>query len=551
VPDTAMALQLTSQQRTDFIDNAAWRLVTLALVLLCLMVGGPAWADESALREQAKVLFEEEKYDEAVAILETVVAANPTAANCRPLAEAYEAAGRYPEASGAYLQAAAIYKDIGDAGAYRIWQRKGSSLACEAKLYVEEPGGKLPPGSYTGAKFEPFYGCYIGAFNEDDDKLYTGRLLDGRRSADKAKFAELTGKAHASYFNYFLYGRPFPKEWAAHLKEFGAAPHIAWEGKNHKLGEIKDDEYLQEFAQEARRANCPVFVRFGYEMNGDWNDYGTPEEFIDKFRIVHDVMEREAPNVAMVWSPNSFPEQNMADYYPGDEYVDWVGVSMYTVYCHNGDPQKPAFEEDPTDNLLHVYSLYSQRKPIMISEHAVTHYCAATDKDVTDFAISKLRYLYASLPRRFPRVKMVSWYSRNNIGKPSNPARKLNNYCLTDNEQVLAAYKDAIGVPYYLSKVPFKLWERPQTPPLISELPHESTVKGTIRVSAWVKAPVLRPTVSWLVDGEVVKKTDVCPYELTLDTTTLPNKRIPLKIVAYGEKENALARTYVVINVNN
>ncbi len=38
-----------------------------------------------------------------------------------------------------------------------------------------------------------------------------------------------------------------------------------------------------------------------------------------------------APNVALVWSPNyvGYWGSDIADYYPGDTYVDWVGVSLY------------------------------------------------------------------------------------------------------------------------------------------------------------------------------------------------------------------------------
>ena len=43
-------------------------------------------------------------------------------------------------------------------------------------------------------------------------------------------------------------------------------------------------------------------------MNGEWVPwYGDPEKYKEKFRLVHDIMEQEAPNVAMVWSPNFFP----------------------------------------------------------------------------------------------------------------------------------------------------------------------------------------------------------------------------------------------------
>jgi hypothetical protein len=105
-----------------------------------------------------------------------------------------------------------------------------------------------------------------------------------------------------------------------------------------------------------------VFVRFGQEMNASWHVWGQkPLEYVSAFRIVADAVHIYAPNAVMVWSPNyggGYPflgqqylaqpgtadfnildrdhdgklteaDDPYAPYYPGDAYVDWVGITGY------------------------------------------------------------------------------------------------------------------------------------------------------------------------------------------------------------------------------
>jgi len=467
-----------------------------------------------------------------------------SAADLRAEGAAAEAAGQYDAASRAYEQVAKMYRDMGDPGAARVYETKAGFLATRVAIYREVPGGKPPKGLYTGAKYEPPYGAYIGAFIDDDDTLREG-ALSGRKAGSRELFVELVGKPHASYFNYFQYGTAFPTGWVNHLKEHGAAAQIAFEGANRRLPEKLDEAYLREYARAAKATGAAVFLRFAGEMNGDWIHYGAPQEYIAKFRFVHDIMEQEAPNVAMLWSPNCIPDRNLLDYYPGDAYTDWVGFSMYTVYCHNGNKAQPGDKEDPLQGLKRIYELFAARKPIMMSEYACSHYCGATQKDLTKFAVDRIRYVYHTLPRRYPRVKMISWYDRDNITHKSAPGRQINNYCITDNPQVLAAYKGAIAEPYYLPTVP--LDKAPEIPPILREVADGEKLTGEIRLSAWAKAYVMAPKVRWLLDGKLLKATDVAPYDLTIDAAALAAGKHTLKVELYDTKGRVATAKAVTI----
>ena len=229
-----------------------------------------------------------------------------------------------------------------------------------------------------------------------------------------------------------------------------AAAHIALE-PNLGLDSVLDDEYLHNLAQLLGETGRPIFLRYASEMNGNWTNYsGDPELYIEKWRLVHDVMEKEAPNVIMVWTVFTSPTSTMAAYYPGDAYVDWVGVNIYNVVYHNNDIEQYAADEDPLELLDYVYDTYSDKKPIQISEYGVTHYTVTDNAKYVDFAISKLERLYKGLKTDYPRVKSIFYFDVNNTANAPE-GRQINNYALTDELRILETYKSLIADPYFLS----------------------------------------------------------------------------------------------------
>lgn len=407
------------------------------------------------------------------------------------------------------------------------------------------------------AKFEPEYGCYLGAFVFRDSNI----------GGDMRLFEQLTGKPHASYLNYVGYGQPFPREWVEEVKAVGAVPHIAFE-PNDGLQAVQDDPYLRAWARAAREAGCPIFLRFASEMNGTWQKYsGNPALYIQKWRLVHRVMAEVAPNVAMVWNPYCTPRRPIPWYYPGDEYVDWVGVNLYSVHHHDNDIRQPSDHEDPRDLLQFVYDLYSGRKPIMVGEYAATHYCLACRQPTVGFALEKMRLLYESLPGRFPRVKMVTWFNWDTLREGA----AANNYALTDDDRILQQYRQLIGNPYFLSRLPYeralpqevRIAAAPGEGELASNLPSPALenggrsssqrpapvarprrllevqsplagaeVSGSIRVQARAAAEVEAEYVLFKVDGEVVHITNSAPWVYLWNTARFPAGERTLQVVA-------------------
>ncbi|WP_432221128.1 glycoside hydrolase family 26 protein [Flavobacterium sp. TMP13] len=77
--------------------------------------------------------------------------------------------------------------------------------------------------------------------------------------------------------------------------------------------------------------NMPIVFRPFHEMNGNWFWWGSKadggaESYIKMYQFTVDYVNARTNNVLWEWSPNlPFTEK----YYPGDKYVDVVGVDMY------------------------------------------------------------------------------------------------------------------------------------------------------------------------------------------------------------------------------
>jgi hypothetical protein len=132
------------------------------------------------------------------------------------------------------------------------------------------------------------------------------------------------------------------------------------------------DEYIAAFASAVRDQRWPVAIRFAHEMNGHWHPWAEtrsgnrPGEYAVAWRHVHDVFRQVgADNVIWIWSPNILrpvPKVSLSALYPGDAYVDWVGMVGYAV-TERGAGQV----YDPTVVALRTFT----QRPIVITETGV------------------------------------------------------------------------------------------------------------------------------------------------------------------------------------
>ncbi len=360
----------------------------------------------------------------------------------------------------------------------------------------------------THQRFEPPVGCYLGAFIDFDGSLSSAvRDQNGTKHFEAAEYENITARQHATYFFYLGYGKNLPLDWVRRLGRENKIVHIALE-PNDGLGRVRDDAYLRRLADDMKKSGAKIFLRFASEMNGTWTVYQkNPRQYREKFRLVYRVMHRRAPNIALVWCPYCLPYNNYARYYPGDDYTDWVGVNMYSVTYHNNSRTAPAEDEHPCDLLSTIYNMYAKRKPFMICEFAATHNSAVEGRPRPDFAARKILTLYNALPRIFPRVKCINYFDSNNMQFVTD--RAYNDYSVTDDPEVIQAYKYSIASPYYLSR-PHVSGTPP--PPCPMPIRKNERLKGQVRLSCWARATLDLVKVRYKVDGYTIYNADRPDY---------------------------------------
>jgi hypothetical protein len=139
---------------------------------------------------------------------------------------------------------------------------------------------------------------------------------------------------------YVAWGRPFDTMAAANAMNSGALYYMAWEPFTPSVASIArgmSDKYITRFARTVHAFGEPVAISFGHEMNGNWYPWGTtgttPADFVTAWRHIYELFgEAGATNVIWVWNPNivnPMPGVSLKSFWPGNSYVDWVGITGY------------------------------------------------------------------------------------------------------------------------------------------------------------------------------------------------------------------------------
>jgi hypothetical protein len=212
---------------------------------------------------------------------------------------------------------------------------------------------------------------------------------------------------------------------------------------------------------EINNGGVPVIVRFGHEMNGSWYEWGQqPTAYVAAFRTLALALREGAPGSATMWAPNNaggyafiggpaaaapgtadfalldtdrdgvltIADDAYAPYYPGDDVVDWVGMSLYHwgsayPWGENEMPEEGKFAAQLTgtyDGLggddraaPDFYQTYAVEhgKPLAIPETAALVVPGGDPQQ--ELAIKRAwwrQVLSEDNASRFPQLKMVNWF---------------------------------------------------------------------------------------------------------------------------------------------
>lgn len=163
------------------------------------------------------------------------------------------------------------------------------------------------------------------------------------------------------------------------------------------------DTEIEADARAAKRFGAPLLLRYAQEMNATWfpQRSADPAEFVAAWRHYVAIFRREgAGNVAFVWTPivESKGAKPYDAFFPGDEYVDYVGLDGYNW---GGDARR-SFGEVFGQDYARVTSLSS--KPVVIGETA-----SAPGPEKAEWIRDAF---LREIPRRFPAIAAVAWFSK-------------------------------------------------------------------------------------------------------------------------------------------
>lgn len=353
--------------------------------------------------------------------------------------------------------------------------------SCVQPALIPEPTPVGPPASLPSAAvgkiLPPESGCYVGALAAmevtEEEPFITAEYL--------REFEMLSGKSIAIAWAAYVWEKDVSlKQCLDEVGRYGAVPVIElrpqpvftddpWYIPDYALQKIIDGDFdhalSRNVADVIKGYGKPVMISFAGEMNGDWYSYSGiyqgrdttsgfgdpskadgPERYAAAYRhIIELFRDREVNNVTWLFHANdiSYPQEawnSIKAYYPGDEYIDWVGISLYGA--DSPDASWDSFDSRMNPIYSELRSLFPN-KPLMLAEWGVGEWPEKGDK--ADW----ITEAFTTLQSKYTDIKCaIYWHERweNDDGSWSDLR-------INSSDEALNAYKNGISSDYFIGRV--------------------------------------------------------------------------------------------------
>ena len=387
---------------------------------------------------------------------------------------------------------------------------------------------------------------YFGAVNEPEKGVLYGQASEHFKANE------------SMILLYMEYGNSADFTWAEHIlgeartggKAVELALNFPQEGSQLQ-SIISDTTYINQLLDLLKNyTDVPVFLRIGAEVNV-WQDKADPALYIEAFRKVANAARTVGGNIATVWSVVHTSEWsiNIDDYYPGDEYVDWVGISAYAnkyfgarewpaSESHNPIVYKAGDAADPVLLIQDIVERYGDRKPIMLAECGSSYYTAGEINAFSaDWAVTSLRRMYSMIPIVYPQVKLIAYFNKNMPNETSY-------YDLEGCAELKAAYEEATRAPWFIQNRYDNTVANSY-----KELDGTITVNGA-KLTLYAYPHVYGydvPTVNYYINGTWVAGTSDLPYDKEIDLSAYPAGNYTLTAQVDCGGYAAISKDYALI----
>jgi mannan endo-1,4-beta-mannosidase len=301
--------------------------------------------------------------------------------------------------------------------------------------------------------------------------LYWGATIGDHITGEQApwdmnavtKFEQETGKSASlvQFFQPFANCDPncdfyeFPASPMESIRTHGSIPVLSWSSQSipssldepdFQLSDVVEgryDNFIREFAEEAKAWGHPFFLRFNWEMNGSWFPWAegvngnASGQYVAAWRHVHDIFNAVGvTNVSWVWCPFVDPAGSMTDLaslYPGDAYVDWTGLDGYNWGTNPASPRGwRSFDQLFADSYDEIAEKIAPSKPLMIAEFGSSE--QGGDK------AAWIRDALSRVPAAYPQVRALVWFDKFDDGM---------DWPIETSSAATAAFAEGIGQPVY------------------------------------------------------------------------------------------------------
>jgi hypothetical protein len=215
-----------------------------------------------------------------------------------------------------------------------------------------------------------------------------------------------------------------------------------WDVLN-KTNKGEYDPIIRQFSTWAKTIDRPVYLRIGYEFDGEHNQM-KPVDYVKAYRRIVDIIRSEgANNIAFVWHSYAAPTYKgypLSTWYPGDDYVDWVGISLFG-HMYSSDLNKEVEE---------VFNFAKKhKKPVMVAEASPVNGIDKNNTDAWDtWFINFLSLTYSK------NVKAISYINANWPAYPGFSSLDWKDARLQNNQRVADAWFKEIAKNRYLKQSP-------------------------------------------------------------------------------------------------
>ena len=237
-------------------------------------------------------------------------------------------------------------------GAYTAYKNMGGDIYF--KPYATS--GPAPPASTSGT----LLGAYV--------KPETGWLAADFQNA----FTDLIRRtgSNIDIGHQYIGFKESLAGWQAkfHLNN-GRIPMISWaSAKTTEINTGMHDAWIRQQADAVKALGKPIMIRYLWEMDLLTEESISQPDFIAAWRRIHGIFQaRGATNARWVWTPSAYSFQSGVGptWYPGDEYVDWIGADGYNW----GSQSEPTKWRSFKDVFADFYTWAAAKsKPLIIGE---------------------------------------------------------------------------------------------------------------------------------------------------------------------------------------